>query len=129
MPNQVVNSALLTCVFGAAPSTFVVTPEKRVMSGSQPAANIMDFIPNKNIMPFGMCITPSNPQVALATAAAQGVLTPQPCIPVVLTPWAPGAPNVMLGGAPALDDVSTNTCLWGGVIRITFAGQVTETIP
>ena len=39
-----------------------------------PAANIMDHVPMVNIMPFGMCITPSNPAVAAATAAALGVL-------------------------------------------------------
>ena len=42
MPVQVVNGAILTCPFGVAPSTFVVTPENRVLSGNQPAANIMD---------------------------------------------------------------------------------------
>lgn len=38
MPIQVVNLATLTCVFGMAPSMLVVTPEKRVLSGMQPAA-------------------------------------------------------------------------------------------
>ena len=82
MPIQVVNGAILTCPFGVAPSTFVVTPENRVLSGNQPAANIMDFVPMKNIMPFGMCTTPSNPTVASATAAASGGLTPMPWNPV-----------------------------------------------
>ena len=128
MPIQVVNGALLMCPFGVAPSTFVVTPENRVMSGNQPAANIMDFVPMKNIMPFGMCITPSNPAVASATAAAAGVLTPMPCIPVT-TPWKPGAANVLLGSMPALDNTCTCQCAWGGVITVTSPGQFTEMIP
>jgi hypothetical protein len=90
-----------------------VTPENRVLSGNQPAANIMDFVPMKNIMPFGMCTTPSNPTVASATAAASGVLTPMPCIPVT-TPWKPGAPTVLLGFIPALDNTCTCQCTWGG---------------
>lgn len=128
MPIQVVNGAILMCPFGVAPSTFVVTPENRVLSGNQPAANIMDFVPMKNIMPFGMCTTPSNPTVASATAAASGVLTPMPCIPVT-TPWKPGAANVLLGNMPALDNTCTCQCAWGGVITVTSPGQATEMIP
>ena len=128
MPIQVVNGALLVCPFGMMPSTLVVTPEKRVLSSSQPAATIMDFVPMKNIMPFGMCMSPANPQVAAATAAAMGVLTPQPCIPVT-TPWKPGAPTVLIGNIPALDNTCTCQCTWGGVIAVTNPGQVTEMIP
>lgn len=128
MPIQVVNSASLMCPFGVAPSTLVVTPENRVLSGSQPAATIMDCVPMKNIMPFGMCTTPSNPQVAAATAAAMGVLTPQPCIPAT-TPWKPGATTVLIGGIPALDNTCTCQCAWGGVITVVMPGQMTEMIP
>ncbi len=38
--------------------------------------------PFVSIMPFAMCTSPANPTVAAATAAAMGVLTPMPCIPV-----------------------------------------------
>lgn len=106
MPIQVVNGATLMCSFGVAPSTLVVLPEKRTLSSGQPAATIMDFVPMKNIMTFGMCLSPSNPQVIAATAAASGVFTPQPCIPVT-TPWKPGAPTVLIGGIPALDNTHT----------------------
>ena len=129
MPIQVVNGATLMCPFGVAPSTFVVTPENRVLSGNQPAANIMDFVPMKNIMPFGMCITPSNPQVAAATTAALGVLTPMPCMPVTTSPWFSGAPNVLIGNMPALDNTHKCMCMWGGIITVAFPGQVTEMIP
>ncbi len=128
MPIQVVNGASLMCPFGVAPSTLVVTPENRVLSGSQPAATIMDCVPMKNIMPFGMCTTPSNPQVAEATDAAMGVLTPQPCIPAT-TPWKPGATTVLIGGIPALDNTCTCQCAWGGVITVVMPGQMTEMIP
>jgi hypothetical protein len=126
---QVVNSAQLMCSFGMAPSTLTVLPVNRVQVGNQFAANIQDHIPMVNINPFGMCITPSNPQVAAATAAALGVLTPQPCIPVTPSPWVAGAPTVQIANMPALDNISTCNCIWGGVITVLNPGQVTTTIP
>ena len=128
MPIQVVNLATLTCVFGMAPSMLVVTPEKKVLSGMQPAATIMDFIPMKNIMPFPMCSAPANPTVIAATAAKLGVATPAACVPVT-TPWTPGAPTVLIGGMPALNNSSKCQCVWGGSISVVVPGQVTEMIP
>ena len=81
MPNHVCMGALLQCSFGVAPSSLVVLPVNKMMTSFVPAANIMDHKPMVNIMPFGMCTSPSNPVVAAATAAALGVLTPMPCIP------------------------------------------------
>ena len=99
------------------------------MAGGPPAANIMDNIPMVNIMPFGMCTSPANPTVAAATAAAMGVLTPMPCVPVIPAPWAPGAVTVLLANFPSLDNVSKCMCTWGGVISITSPGQVTVMEP
>jgi len=100
-----------------------------VITSNMPAANIMDHVPMVNIMPFGMCTSPANPTVAAATAAALGVLTPMPCIPATSAPWVPGAPTVLLANMPTLDNTSTLMCIWGGVIQIVYAGQVTEQIP
>ena len=111
------------------PSNLTVLPVNRVMSGNAPAANIMDHKPMVNIMPFGMCTTLSNPQVAAATTAAQGVLTPQPCIPMTQTPWVPGAPTLLIGNMPAVDNTCTCNCLWGGVVSVRVPGQFTEMIP
>ena len=124
MPRLVTNGANLTCTFGLTPSTLVVAPGNMVTASGQPAATIMDHIPMANIMPFGMCNTPSNPQVAAATSAAMGVLTPQPCIPVTSAPWTPGSVNVMVKNFPAVDSTCTCMCTWGGVISITNPGQV-----
>jgi hypothetical protein len=76
-----------------------------------------------------MCMSPANPMVAAATAAAFGVLTPMPCIPNTPSPWVPGAPTVMLGNAPALDNISQLLCTWAGVITFTTAGEFTVNIP
>jgi uncharacterized Zn-binding protein involved in type VI secretion len=129
MAQEVCSGAMLTCSFGVAPSSLTVTPEGRVNAGKMPAATIMDHVPMKNIMPFGMCTTPSNPQVAAATAAAQGVLTPMPCIPVTTSPWTPGSPTVMIAGKPALSSSSTCMCTWGGVITVSSPGQMTVNVP
>ena len=129
MPQQVCNGATLQCAMGMAPSTLVVLPVNRVNTGQQPDANIMDHIPLVNIMPFGMCMTPSNPAVAAATTAALGVLTPVPCIPVTTSPWVPGAPTVILGGNPTLDNTCTLMCMWGGVIEVVSPGEVTVSVP
>lgn len=125
----VCNGANLSCTFGQAPSTLIVLPQNRVLHNSLPLANIMDHIPMVNIPPFGMCISLSNPQVAAATAAALGVLTPQPCIPVTPAPWVPGSPNVLVANMPALNNSSKLMCSWGGVIQITNPGQQTINIP
>ena len=129
MPMQVVNTAQLMCSQGMAPSVFVVLPLNRVLSGNQPAANIMDHKPLLNIMPFGMCRSPANPVVAAATAAAMGVLTPMPCIPATPAPWMPGAVTVLLGNAPSLDNTCKLMCMWAGVIQVVSPGQVTHLIP
>lgn len=129
MPMHVCNGATLMCSFGVAPSVLTVLPLNRTLTSNMPAANIMDHIPMVNIMPFGMCITPSNPAVAAATAAAMGVLTPMPCMPVTPAPWVVGSPTVLLGNMPALNNTSTLMCTWGGVITVVQPGQFTEQIP
>ena len=129
MPKHVCMGASLQCSFGVAPSTMVVLPKNKMMTSYMPAANIMDNKPMVNIMPFGMCSSPANPQVAAATAAALGVLTPMPCIPNTTAPWAPGAATVMLANMPVLDDISTLVCMWGGVIKVSAPGQTTEQVP
>ncbi len=129
MPMQVVNGAQLMCSQGFAPSALVVLPMNRVMSSNQPAANIMDNKPMVNILPFGMCRSLANPTVAAATSAALGVLTPMPCIPATSAPWSPGAPAVLLGNMPSVDNTCKLMCMWAGVIQVVAPGQVTHQIP
>jgi hypothetical protein len=123
MAQNVVNGAMIRCSFGTTPSSLTVLPANRVAIGDQPAANIQDRVPMVNVMPFGMCTTVTNPQVAAATAAALGTLTPQPCIPATNAPWAPGSPAVKSGGQPVLQSNCQLRCQWGGVITVSNAGQ------
>lgn len=128
MSNLVCMGAMMQCSFGVAPSTLVVLPANKVMSGT-PAANIMDNKPMVNVPPFGMCNSMANPMVAAATAAALGVLTPMPCIPVTAAPWAPGSPTVLIANMPALNNTSKLMCNWGGVIQILQPGCMTTMVP
>ena len=125
---QVCMGAAMQCSFGVAPSTLVVLPTNAVLTGT-PAANIMDNVPILNIPPFGMCNSMSNPVVAAATAAALGVMTPMPCVPVTTAPWAPGSATVLIANMPALNDASQLMCAWGGVITFAQAGQTTVQVP
>ena len=114
--------ASMMCSFGAAPSTLVVLPTNKVLA-TTPAANIMDNKPIVNIPPFGVCMSPSNPTVAAATAAALGVLPPMPCVPVTAAPWIVGSPTILIGNMPTLDNNSKLMCNWGGVIQFVAPGQ------
>lgn len=118
----------MMCTFGAAPSVLNALQAPTVMAGT-PAATIMDNKPMANIPPFGVCMSLANPTVASATAAAMGVLTPMPCIPVTAAPWVPGSPTVMIGNLPALNITSKCMCNWGGVISIVAPGQVQTMVP
>src|ERR1022692_869084 len=102
MPLQVCMGAMMQCSFGMAPSSLVVLPTNKVFTNQMPDANIMDHIPMTNIMPFGMCQSPSNPEVAAATAAALGVLTPMPCVPATPAPLGAGGPTGFLCKFPTL---------------------------
>jgi hypothetical protein len=124
MPNIVCTGAAMQCSMGMAPSNFAASGTQ-VLAGA-PVGVVSDTTAS-NIPPFGMCQSLSNPQVASATSAAQGVLTPQPCMPMVVSPWSPGSADVSIGGVPALDDSSQCSCGWGGAITITSAGQTSAT--
>lgn len=114
---------MLACSFGAAPSPLTVLPVNKVMAGGPPAATIMDHIPTTNIAPFGMCTAPTNPAVIAALGS------PVPCVPVTPAPWVPGAPTVLLGGQPALDNASKCMCTWLGIIQVTAPAQTTVMVP
>jgi hypothetical protein len=111
---------------GSSPSTLSVPPTNETYGGSNPVATVHDMKPGVNLAPFGMCQSPLNPQVAAATSAAAGVLTPQPCVPAAAGPWTPGSQSVAITGpaGPAvLNDACQCLCQWGGRIQVQSAGQ------
>jgi len=129
MAQQVTDGALLQCSFGVAPASLTVLPVNRVMAEGPPAATIQDHVPLVNIGTFGMCSSIANPAVASATSAALGVLTPMPCVPATVTPWTPGALTVLIGGIPALDNLSQCMCMWAGVVTISNPATVRTDVP
>jgi len=122
MGKYVCMGATLQCNFGMAPGQLLVTDPTRPLLQNKPAANIMDNKPMANIASFGMCQSMSNPQVASATAAAMGTLTPMPCTPVITAPWNPGG-KAKVANMPALLDNGRLMCAYGGQITIQNPGQ------
>lgn len=128
MAEIVVAGASAVCSFGTAQGTICGGSQTACMAGGKPAAIIQDAQPS-SITPFGMCTSLANPQVAAATAAAMGVLTPQPCVLVPAGAWTPMKPGVLVSGQPCLTRDSTLVCgNGGGMISITDPGQVMAVI-
>lgn len=124
MGQIVVSGANLKCTFGTMPSVLNVTSQMSCLLEGKPVATIKDTAANVNIPPFGMCTSMANPQVAAATAAAMGVLTPQPCIPSAAGTWISSKTNLMVSGVPCLLSDAGLICTMGaGNVTVAMAGQ------
>lgn len=125
MANPAVQTAMCTCVFGAAPCPLTVSSQQTVKTSGMVQASVMD-----NKLPtFGMCSNPANPAVIAATAAKLGVFSPAPCVPAIHAPWVPGTPTVLVCGKPLLNNTSKLMCAYGGVIQISMTPAVTVNTP
>lgn len=123
MTDTLVSGSLLKCSFGNVPGPFqtLVLPGKPKSNG-MPIGIAQDTVPIVNIPAFGMCSCPQNPLVQSATAAAAGVLTPMPCIPVTLAKrWQPAAVRETFMGVPLVTVNCKCLCEWGGEIAVTSA--------
>lgn len=111
------------CSFGTSPGTITATAQSVVIVDGKPAATIQDC-QKANITPFAMCTSLANPQVAAATAAALGVLTPQPCNFMPAGLWMGANPQCLAGGKPVLTNQCSIMCAFGmGSISIVNPGQ------
>lgn len=54
-----------------------------------------------------------------------GVLTPQPCIPVIAGTWTAVQTKCIAGGKPCLTTGATAVCSYGGTLSIINPGQTT----
>ncbi len=124
MGMMVVTGAVCQCAFGTVPCTLQATSQMTCLADGKPAATIQDGQPGINLSGFGMCTSLANPAVAAATAAALGVLTPQPCTLVSAGPWITSNPKVLAGGIPCLLSDAVLMCgLGAGCIRVVTPGQ------
>lgn len=119
----VVMGAQIMCPMGAAPQQLVVIPKGQpVLAGGKPVATIQDMVPFANILPFGICNSPSNP----AAVSAKAVGLTVPCTPMVVAPWSPGVPQITVNGTPVINATCTCQCTLGvGPITVVFPGQTT----
>jgi hypothetical protein len=128
VPILVANGAQIMCDMGASPSVLAVIPGPPHIATAAPPpaplATITDVLPMANIPSFGMCMSPANPAVQAATAAASGVFTPAPCVPATAAPWDPPEP-VLISEVPAFGQDATCECAWAGTIAVINPGQVT----
>lgn len=117
MSNPVGENAFLECTFGNIPS-LLHTNTINVSANALKLATIMDYVPLANIRPFGLCQSLANPMVASATTAAMGVLTPMPCIPVIIAPWTNTHFKIKINGFPILTNESICYCAYAGCISV-----------
>jgi len=121
MSGPVCTGATLTCSFGTTGAPFRADVGARV--SARAAVGVVADSDTTSVGPFGDCTSVGNPQVNAATQAANGVLTPQPCRPVLTGDWSPGAVRVRLGRAAALTGTSQCACGYGGVITVGDSGS------
>jgi len=119
----------IQCLFGAMPTPLIVLPDRTITAEFMLMGNISDMIPFANIETFGECVSLTNPEVIIATAAAMGVLTPMPCVPIVTDPWVSEAMTVLVEIMPAIDTTAVVMCIWAGAIHIDEPGNATVEVP
>lgn len=118
-----VSGAKLKCNFGDKNALLTVVPINKVFILNKAMATIMDYKPMLNIAPFGMCKCIANPIVAAATAANHGKLKKMPCIPNTAAPWMNPKLRVTVKNKASITEKSQLVCMWGGMIKVTDAGQ------
>lgn len=123
MTCKAVAGGMCQCSFGVSPSGLVFLPKTGVMINKMPVGVATDSVPMLNVMSFGMCTCPANPAVITATAAALGVFTPAPCVPILVGTWIPSKPTVVASKIPVLSMGDKIACAYGGMIVINSPGQ------
>ncbi len=109
---------------GTSQAKLTVLPTRTVFLTGKPQANISDHLSMVNLAPFGNCRSMAFPATASATAAAQGTLTPMPCMHNTPFPWMGGKNDYLVKGQPALLQKSSKCqCMWGGTISLVDDGQ------
>lgn len=114
MAKLVCSGGALQCVWAAPPTSFTASALNEVAPAG---TGVIDDAQAANVPMFGLCQSPNNPAVAATSS-------PQPCTPAIPAPWTPGSMAVTIGSLSALDDSCQCSCLYGGTITISSAGQI-----
>ena len=143
----VVSGAKTACTMGLRESKLVLHKDYGIFIKKKPQMTVADCKANNNVLPFGGCISPENPDtqkqmtlmgippvakpvtsvegafcggvVMVASAACAGQ-----CIPVIVgSSWENGKEDTEIDDKQALLGRGTLTCLYGGTITVTDAGQ------
>lgn len=129
MTFAVISGATAECTCGTTPGELIADYDTGALVSGSIVLTIDMIVAEVNISSFGECDSLLNPEVVSATAAAEGVLTPMPCIPVVVDPWTPGSLTASQTGIGYVNDESVCTCSYGGVISIVDTLGVEMEIP
>ena len=121
--SYVCSGATMQCTMGTSKAKLTVLPDRVTDLTGKPQANISDHKSFVNLGPFGRCRSMGFPATASATAAAQGTLTPMPCMHNTPIPWMGGKMDYLIKGQPALLKSCKCQCLWGGTISLVNDGQ------
>ena len=113
----------MQCTMGTSKAKLTVLPDRVTDLTGKPQANISDHKSFVNLAPFGRCRSMGFPATASATAAAQGTLTPMPCMHNTPFPWMGGKMDYIIKGQPALLKSCKCQCMWGGTISLVTDGQ------
>lgn len=128
MTAVVTSGSYATCTCGTTPAELLADYDTGATVSDMIVMTVDMIVSEVNIMSFGDCDSLINPEVSDATAAAGGVTTPMPCVPVVASDWTTGSLTASQDGIAYITDTSTCTCSYGGVITISEAlGTLMET--
>ncbi len=113
-------SGMLECTFSPAPGSYL-SIRATTLVANMPSSNISDTMIGANVVPFPVCIAPTNP-----VAPAQLMIPPYVCVPM-LSPFTPTNPTILLENMPITTEDSIAMCMYavGGVVSFTNPGQFT----
>lgn len=120
--SYVVAGAILSCSYATQLNRLKIPMCHGVHLKDKAQLNVADYVPGIHIMPFGNCTSQLNPVVQNGQFDIEGVQK-APCVPQIISPWVGGKSDVLIEGEPALLNCCTNTCVFGGCIRIEDDGQ------
>lgn len=122
MERIVLQGDLCRCANGTQPCPLNVSNRKRMVVNGKAIALRTDAS-TVNLSGFGYCNNLGNPIVMEATMAAQGVLTPMPCVPMLKGVWDRTVERLKIDGQQAVGESSTTMCAYGGSISISLVGE------